>query len=1657
MWADEVTVLNQTFNGTSEAITDYGFSIASSTIETGMYTKITDGRLVIASGGYRNEKRFYNVQTTFDQIISDDITVSLSWFTGWADGISTHGEGYSKFSIGDGSHQAIEILYYGNGNNDSNIAAKSLLINGTVVAANVDKNQTFDVTIKLNAAAKRITSVQIGNLTLSSTSFDFKNADANISQFNFEYSRRQNDITTSSIDDLVIKYNNSQTVHTTPKEWDFSKTWGTNLSNLTYGFGFTARSTTEGEKAYTNFQSIGIVETDELQFNGTIRIRPESTNGYIRLFPQASVKIPVKKDQIVNVDANGYNGIRSYLKITNTDNSENLINVKDAGSFYITAKSDGYITIYDMPKSESGNKTEAHLIITKITIEDKPDIHFSTDHLTAYLTNFNVTNEPTLTYPSGATVSYYSSNTKIAKVSGEGGNHDVMCINGGLTTIYADVIYKGTVYEQAASYSLTVSADPDATYSISNDNKTFTFTGKGKLGTRVITEVTNMVMEFGENDNTLSPRNITVVGDNLGSRTIDQNGWQQLWFISNNEMKVIPYQGTFYTFKPKGKGKLSVTGNITNENNAYIVKESDLAPMPSQINGLVGKSANDWHGTGLADGEGIAPKVSVDGEQGATGTEYYLAENYKETVDELGDILYQTITGIPDGNYTVQLYANANYTPGRNIGSTSNPGWNWEESDKTDAVYVFANETKQYITPNNYSTLNSGTIGVYTLSVNVTDGIIAFGLHKDKIGTNWHTIQIKSLVLNDIPSTAFTPIATATASNPNFTDVELERNETYYLYANIPSSNAQPGWSTYELKSFTFEAEENPIYFATKSVVLKNENSFTQHAVGETVQTRYSVECKGDITCSLNETTGEISNISGDGGAIVVTAVDGDYNDYYVVTIPYKTHDWNFWTTLSTDENNDDITTTNRNWAVTYKTREYTTVVENENRNRYLTYINEPVLAIDKVVEGDNAAFISETAGLVVVGSAKSFGARASVPNLKDYNVYTQYYETVLSESEFYDNYNNNNIFKDGVNKAMLNFGLDDASNLNILSMNKGVTLTIPNLKAGQYVSIKWYRHGANSSSSLGDVINVTNLRDLSGELGLGQSYQEIPNNTVRVVTQNGSKSPETSRYGWLEFRVEEDGDASIQVADNGWTNMRRIVVTDEYMPTDLRLVINGHTASTTYYTNESVNTVINYENSNNQHQELAHSVKFYLQDEDLKTGGTATLTESGQLVLGPQTEGTATVVQVAYNNGYALEYKKTAVVFKYSTDTHQDYPYTWDLTDLSTSTKTSLTNSEYWSGNSSDGFKPNNYTITDNTELKDGVDQINEYDELAFHNDDMPNITITEGGLVIGDETEVTVPDVPSDCKVYVRVSADDNNGSVKLTNGDGTTEITSGNDVGSDKVYVINGNEENNVVITANDVTIKAIGVTPYEKETRFEDTVTQILGSTNDFYNSDCWQFDVNYDYTEYFTGEKLKALLCTGRTLVEDEYDDEASTISVTNITIVPAETGVIVYSLKDKTYNHPIFAKSINQVNEDASESMLIGITEATNLPASDEVTSYYVFTNVFNYISSPSTKETASVPGFYKVNSAGTLAAHRAYLTIDRNGSANAVKAFALRYIPKNVEEDVTGIDTINGNNLPSDGIDLNGEFYTISGVKIQGAPSQKGIYIQNGKKVMIK
>ena len=91
---------------------------------------------------------------------------------------------------------------------------------------------------------------------------------------------------------------------------------------------------------------------------------------------------------------------------------------------------------------------------------------------------------------------------------------------------------------------------------------------------------------------------------------------------------------------------------------------------------------------------------------------------------------------------------------------------------------------------------------------------------------------------------------------------------------------------------------------------------------------------------------------------------------------------------------------------------------------------------------------------------------------------------------------------------------------------------------------------------------------------------------------------------------------------------------------------------------------------------------------------------------------------------------------------------------------------------------------------------------------------------------------------------------------------------------------------------------------------------------------------------------------------------------------------------------------------------------------------YYVFTN----------------NNFVWVRSAGSIVANKCWLEFEKDASPK-VPSLAIGF----GGGETTGINTVNGK------MESDGQYYDLNGRKLNAAPTQKGVYIINGKKAVIK
>ncbi len=281
---------------------------------------------------------------------------------------------------------------------------------------------------------------------------------------------------------------------------------------------------------------------------------------------------------------------------------------------------------------------------------------------------------------------------------------------------------------------LTVEVDEkwgDVTYTASLDNVTIT---EGELAPMEVTE-DNLMEYLGD----YSWRLVKFTGATI---SIVSGDW------SDDIMATIPVMGedaiglqdTFGTITewPADGDVVDIVGYYVSYS-YYGLEMQYIQPisitksieLPADVTALV--DANGWK--------------SDQGNVGAYTKDVAQKEQYlTNTTTVEGDVLYQTVEGLDNGTYTVELYANASYTSGRGFTSDALNG-------ELGRVVVYAGDVDKTI-PVVYQTA-VGENNIVTLeNVVVSDGTLKMGLKKLAPGSNWHTIQIKSLTLVSLEAQA---------------------------------------------------------------------------------------------------------------------------------------------------------------------------------------------------------------------------------------------------------------------------------------------------------------------------------------------------------------------------------------------------------------------------------------------------------------------------------------------------------------------------------------------------------------------------------------------------------------------------------------------------------------------------------------------------------------------------------------------------------------------------------------------------------------------------------------------------------------------------------------------------------------------------------------
>ena len=866
---------------------------------------------------------------------------------------------------------------------------------------------------------------------------------------------------------------------------------------------------------------------------------------------------------------------------------------------------------------------------------------------------------------------------------------------------------------------------------------------------------------------------------------------------------------------------------------------------------------------------------------------------------------------------------------------------------------------------------------------------------------------------------ALTPI-TFDATNLQTLTYSLDAGKTYYLY--VPTTNKKYDYFCPNYISYTTNFKFNTKSYTAKST----ETSYSQKVSGGSSVT-YTAEARGENLTANVDNSGYVTWSGDGGGAIVVTAKDANgSSDFYVITVPYKTHTWSFVNPAPDWDKMNNID----EWQFYYKVRQYD--------NGSLTYIQAPYVSNATAFDGINAYYMGETAGLLIKADAQAFGA----------------------DADQIDN-------QPSSNEEKLREPISNVKSVKKLTLQEGTTLTIPNLTKGQYVRLRWQRYAPQT----GDLVSVSNLNDLKGS---------PINKKFRVGTPVGA---ENNKRGYQEFIVNSNGDVTFTLvqegATKGYVDIEEISVADNFMPTQFDVSTNasGNTSHTYYYSASSTEKPEVALRAVNCTSSLAPQYK--VDKKDGSTDFSFTYSNSANTFTVNTGQGLLTVTAEAHTipdtkNGkdpkaseigdYVLDEVSTEVtVLKYTTTT-QNYPYTWDFKKSKDGSFTSTSSDlGLWSDVTPTGKKKQyqlarnswNCVLGDELRYADGS-VVPDAKGLGFSaNRDSKKSTLTycQGDYLNfagADADMIHIPTVPKGYKVYMLIK--NGNGSVTV-GGQPLTPTVSGVNLtdatlekkygGSDwKIYTIDGADKT-IDVALSNVQLKVIAVTNAFK------TFNHLDGMDKS-YATEYRDMAERYDLTELFTNG-VSPVTAYYVSAVKDK-------LATTNkIGVAPKNTGVI---LVTKTTNDkapqdvPLFVPDVNSSTETATGNMLKGVnTDQYVLAKETDGSVNYGFTPYYYDVDESGKAGTTQKTGtlaFYRLldeSTSETVAAHKAYLNVPKS---QAAKEYIFLSFIENGEAPTAIL-------LPQAYSGEKDVYYTLTGQRLPQRPVMPGIYVRNGKKILIK
>lgn len=1088
------------------------------------------------------------------------------------------------------------------------------------------------------------------------------------------------------------------------------------------------------------------------------------------------------------------------------------------------------------------------------------------------------------------------------------------------------------------------------------------------------------------------------------------------------------------------------------------------------------------------------------GGQPGSGEQYVYGDKFNSIWPLCGNFFY--FFPEVDGLLEVEYYCE---------GSNEVVAFWYKQKENGNYVGIDGQPKTQFINTNSFGDSNTNGSNNYKLRVNVEKGGVYYLC---SLPTNLHAqpvIRLKSYTF--IPRFRVAPLYKV-VSNTEVTNgnaaIQKVAEITGGPYTDLDGTNRNYGSNAYDLanNTFTRNAEQEPRIKCLGNVV----SAKAKVEYDGTKQWLSFSDIK--FREGTNPETGETYN---PGGAVVAHVNNGMGQASFVLTIAYDAADakWNDAkdTRVAATSGGKEV----KHWDFYSGKGDYITkrdgTVSYNGGDTYTTEVNSD-WNLGKYVEDDGTRYATNPSAWV--GKSKLFKEThkadglttdwehdyVDVPNKKE-PIFKSIYDMEADNADMIHETAGLVFFTEPNELGLYNENEVPTSSFKdrFIGLMGGGKLIIPRLQAGDRVVIKMGCFGnaedkGNSEFEQKAVLWLKNAKDAKGT--------PIPENTDYIIGGSMPYDGETQPHGEYHFIVNQtstsdDTDFAIDVQEAG---LLKIYSIDIYR--------NAANNNADILTENSITTADGPELlfTDEDAAESTKDMEFYLRYSGFEEPSTFGEVTSGyirgnlsEINTTPGTKPNS--LKATFTKGDFGSFRADAQV-KTQNDTYvtdytpgslavgnldkMEYPYTWDFTDLLEINHP--------------GNMPDNKYIDHAIQFERTSDLVDDYkgwvDDEGVHclrNAPMnePGILFANGGQLyaknemfneiagIGfkrsmDDPEdaklmnrsvgihsgslelnadegmfhkLVLPKVPANGVVYVRATPIKNASLVTKCSVNGVTEKTFDKtieipmgDNKKDYVYIMKNNAEQDVELWLNGLSVQKIAVSTDFKK----------IGSTG--YATESRDHIIDHRLTEFFTGEKVKAYW--GKIegdkvkLQEVEFLEAASDEG--------DATGCILYndaSDTDKTVDvidggfHLFVPDMHDKGATPINGNVLLAYLNNSqgNVMSSENETSYvlsakYYHSDQVGLNEDEKTYTEGKSVAFYKVDpkTGARLSSNSAY--IKRSGSSNARLAMFF--------DETTGIKSL----ITFDEEDE--VWYTLSGMRIE-APSKAGIYIRNGKKVIVK